>query len=90
MVDSNGELKKRLFDKRDSMCFECVIQAGYNESESDDKPKICKTKREPTREEQIKVLDEAKKEFPKPTWHLEDLITLEAWFKKWFGGVKDE
>ena len=80
---SDGKLKEMLFNKRDSLCW-C---GGEEEDES---IKTCKTKRYPTKEEQLKVLDEAKKEFPKPTWHLEDLITLEAWFKKWFGGVKDE
>jgi hypothetical protein len=94
---SEGELKKRLFNKRDSVCWECTIRASYEELEENYKPKTCKTKREPTKEEMLQVLDEAKKEFPKGEDYTIDkygallsrrlalIEDRETWFKKWFG-----
>jgi hypothetical protein len=84
---SEGELKKRIFDKRDSWCF-C---GGETE---DIEPRSCKIKGEPTKEEIKQALDEAAKEFPRygignttENAVFDGINKTVVWFKKWFGGA---
>ena len=66
-----GELYKRLAPFFENFAFE-TAHTDRQEKE--------------TANEFRPILDEAAKEFPKPTWHLEDLPKIKWWFEKWFGG----
>ncbi len=88
---SVGELKKRILDKRDSLCW-CGGEIADKKNPDYKSFKTCKIKREPTKEEITEVLNEAAKEFPKtPINCIEDMTYPEEvrfWFKKWFGKEK--